>query len=249
MFAALDNVALSAAAKTSAALSLSSFPAPCSSRRSNAMKPSNRAMTTAASTSVAAVIDGATARAVSSNVVDVEGDAAPSDASELRFAGSKSVDVVSASFAPFPAASRNPSSATRHSSARGTCGSNARTIALASSSAPYSGSILSPRPFISIALAVSMVRLLSLNARIHPMVVCFVSFADAEEPFAAEPSPSPSVFFPGRYWFSRRIHASPFSDAEAMIASRVSKSVNLENTSKSGRTTLTRKPFWCLAKM
>ena len=94
-------------------------------------------MTTAASTSVAAVIDGATTRAVSSNVVDVEGDAAPSDASELRFAGSKSIDIVSASFASFaPAASRKPSSATRHSSARGTCGSNARTIALASSSAP-----------------------------------------------------------------------------------------------------------------
>ena len=58
-----------------------------------------------------------------------------------------------------------------------------------------------------------------------------------------------SLLAPGRLAFSRCDQASPFSAAELSTLSRVSSSVSCVNVSNSGLTTLTRKPFWCLANM
>jgi hypothetical protein len=64
-----------------------------------------------------------------------------------------------------------------------------------------------------------------------------------------EASSPPGPFSRGRCAFSRRVQASPFSAALAMTDSRVSKSHSDVKTSNSGRTTFTKNPFWCLAKM
>ena len=108
----------------------------------------------------------------------------------------------------------------------------------------------------------SIVKLLCLNSCTHPIVDClasapglratpptFPTFASLRSAFGFETFASPSPFSRGRYAFSRRIQASPFSAAAAMTDSRVSKSHSAVNTSNSGRTTFTRNPFWCLAKM
>ena len=158
-------------------------------------------------------------------------------------------------------ASSKPCRPRRASSPRDTYGTSERTAEAHSSSAPYSKSSVKCRPFISIAFAVSIVKLLCLNSCTHPIVDCLASapglragFTDPIFPRAPslpsfEASSPPGPFSRGRCAFSRRVQASPFSAALAMTASRVSKSHSDVKTSNSGRTTFTKNPFWCLAKM
>ena len=107
----------------------------------------------------------------------------------------------------------------------------------------------------------SIVKLLCLNSCTHPIVDCLASapglragcvdpiFPRAPSLPSFEASSPPGPFSRGRCAFSRRVQASPFSAALAMTDSRVSKSHSDVKTSNSGRTTFTKNPFWCLAKM
>ena len=114
------------------------------------------------------------------------------------------------------------------------------------------------------ALDVSIVRLLSLNA----LIQCCVFPLNLEELLrgalekllldrcTSDKDPSllfcffaPPLLAPGRLAFSLCDHASPFSAAQLSTLSRVSSSVSCVNVSNNGLTTFTRNPFWCLAKM
>ena len=230
--------AAAASAKRSACFSRASFllarasaSAPASTLRSRSRNPSKVATTTAASKVCVAA-------SFSANDADVPASSASSG---------------SGSSMP-----RRPS---RASSPLDTYGTSERTAEAHSSSAPYSKSRVKCRPFISIAFAVSIVKLLCLNSCTHPIVdclasdpglfvripVCVLSFFTFVDSVSAPAGARP--FSRGRCAFSRRVQAAPFSEAAAMTDSRVSKSHKDVKTSNRGLTTFTRNPFWCLAKM
>ena len=214
--------------------SFASSSASAATRRSRSRNPSKVATTTAAS-------KVSVAESLAANAAD---------------------EAASSGSATSGSASSIPSRPSRASSPRDTYGTSERTAEALSSSAPYSKSSVKCRPFISIAFAVSIVKLLRLNSCTHPIVDClasapglrtsapaFPAFVPSRSAPSFEASTPPSPFSRGRYAFSRRIQASPFSAAAAMTDSRVSKSHSAVKTSNSGRTTFTRNPFWCLAKM
>mmetsp|Transcript_9048 Transcript_9048/g.33739 ORF Transcript_9048/g.33739 Transcript_9048/m.33739 type:complete len:241 (-) Transcript_9048:903-1625(-) len=159
-----------------------------------------------------------------------------------------------------------PHRASRASSLRGINGIRNRTAAAASSFAPYPFASCKCSPFISIAFAVSMVKValcFGYDVWVQPSVLCrFRLWLLLEprvwaEPFNSKPFfPEPfasaaffafstslsSPFFPrGRFSFSRRAHTEPFSVQLSITAVLVSKSSNDASSSNSGRTTLTKK--------